>query len=408
MATKKTTKKTIVKKKAAAKPKKKASKSTKSSKVATSKKTSRAKKATSTKKASPKKKKAAPKSSKSKKTTTKTKKTTKKKAAKQSAGKKKTDKKATENKNSKRSASTKAKASVKKQAQNSSTAESKTSKQKLVDRLEVEESTTYLSTPSEKMLKSFRAASKRAREQAAKAKVKRKGTFLAKAPRKGKKYEVDLRVHSPGTVGYFTSGGVNPGPALVRLAKIKGLDVIGLTDYYNASYIDAVREHAQESSLCVIPGIDVRCIIGECKEVFLTCLFPETYGSEELFRVLNDLKVPSEAYGNRDYCLDVPIGEVIEIVERHGGVLIPSRLDKTPYRQLAIPTLVEKFGIRAFDLVHPENQEFFEEQWPDGGFLFFTFSNATALAQIGNRSAAIKLPSPGFEGLKEVVQRRTE
>lgn len=263
-------------------------------------------------------------------------------------------------------------------------------------------------TPSPAMLRAFRAAAKEKQKKALERERDNKpqAGFLAKTIRQGTKYLADLRVHSPGTVGYFSTGGVEPGKALVRLAKVKGIDMIGITDYYNAEYIDIVKE-CSDGSVCIIPGVDMCCEIADCKEVFITALFPETHTSADVFRVLKQLEVPTENYGRRDYCLKKPFEEVLAIVEQNGGVIIPNRVDKTPYRKLAIPELVEKFGIHAFDLIDPENPEFFRKQWPRGGFTFFSFSNAYALAQIGSRVVNLRLPEPGFAGLKQLVQRRS-
>jgi len=272
----------------------------------------------------------------------------------------------------------------------------------------VEETTTAVLTPSTQMLKTFRKATARSRKlalQASKAKAG-KGEFLAKPPKKGKSYRADLRVHSPGTRGYFSTGGVEPGAALVRLAKTKGLDVIAVTDSYNANFVDCVREVAKNSSVDMIPGLELRCRIGDCEEGYLIALFPEDKTSADLFEILTRLGVPQSEYGNQDYILQGNIREVVEIIESAGGLVIPSRMDKTPYRQLAIPTLVEEFGIHAFDLVHPENTDFFKDRWPDGKFTFFTFSNANALAQLGSRTAKIKMEIPGFQGLQQIVARR--
>ncbi len=267
----------------------------------------------------------------------------------------------------------------------------------------------FLTTPSDSALKSFRKATERNRKLAAQKKSRSKlqgQSFLAKPLKKGKKFTIDLRIHSPGTVGYFSTGGVDPGPALVRLSKVKGLDVIAITDYYNASYVDLVQGSAGKTGLTVLPGLVVCSRIGNCHEVYLVVLFPETTTGADIFSLLAELGVPKEQYGSRDYCLERDFGEIVQAVEARGGVVIPSRLDKTPYRQQVLTTLIEDFGFHAFDLVHPENLDFFADRWPDGEFSFFSFSNANALAQIGSRSSTIKLEIPGFAGLKEMVKRR--
>lgn len=263
-------------------------------------------------------------------------------------------------------------------------------------------------TPDLGKLRAFQKAQRQSKAQAEKSKQNsaRGRRFLAKGPKKGKTYTIDLRVHTPATVGYFSTGGIDAGEALVRLATVKKLDLIAITDYYNSSYIDVVAKHAEKAKLAVVPGLDLCCRIGSCSEVFVTALFPEEYDSARLERVLLELRVPREARGRQDYTLANDFAEVVAVVEANDGVLIPSGMDKTPYRQEVLPELVERFGFRAFDVVHPDDLSVFRNRWPDGEFTFFTFSNANALAQIGGRVTKIKLSEPGFSGLREVVSRR--
>ncbi len=265
-----------------------------------------------------------------------------------------------------------------------------------------------LTAPTPEMLKNFRRACKASRVQAkqnAKG-TKVSGSFIAKPLKTGKKYLVDLRVHSPGTEGYFSVGGVDPGPAVVSLAKVKGLDIIAVTDYFNASYIDIVRQAAERTKMSVIPGVTLRCSIGTCREVYLVALFPETNTSSDIFALLEELGVPQEMYGKGDFCLDTPFDAILAAVEKRGGVVIPSRIDKTPYRLLSATTLIENYGFHAFDLVYPDNTEYFRDRWPGGEFTILTFSKANALGQIGSRVAKIRMLEPGFEGIKALVKRR--
>jgi hypothetical protein len=80
-------------------------------------------------------------------------------------------------------------------------------------------------------------------------------------------------------------------------------------------------------------------------------------------------------------------------------------MDKTPHRLAAIPTLVEKYGFRAFDLAYADSIRFFKSKWPKIKFQLFSFSNAHALAQVGSRIAKVKMSEPGFTGIKAMVAR---
>jgi hypothetical protein len=264
-----------------------------------------------------------------------------------------------------------------------------------------------IASPTPAMLKPFRDAAKRNQEMLkGKKKSKKKSAFIAKPPKGAKKYAIDLRVHSPVSEGYFSTGGIDPAAAMVRLAKSKGLDIIAITDYNSADFVDIVKNEARETSVTVLPGVDLQCSVGNCSEVSFVALFPEEYSSSELNEILQKLGIPDTAKGRKTFTLREELKKVIEVVESYGGVLIPTRLDTTPHRLIAVKELVEKYGFHAFDLVHPENPEYFKEQWPAGEFTFLSSSNANALGQIGSRGMQLRLASPGFTGLKSLISRR--
>lgn len=220
-----------------------------------------------------------------------------------------------------------------------------------------------------------------------------------------KSYVMDLRIYSPASLGSISIEGIDTAPALVRLAKVKGLDVIAVTDLYSGEFIDEIAEAAVESPLTVIPGVDIRCSVGVCDNVLVSCLFPETHTSESIEELLSALDIPDHAKRNENYVVEKDFGEIIEIVESHEGKCLPSRIDKTPQRLRTVPILVEEYGFRAFDITYPSTKAYFKEKWPKVKFELFSFSNATALAQVGSRIAKVKMHNPGFLGIQEVIAR---
>ncbi len=264
-----------------------------------------------------------------------------------------------------------------------------------------------LLTPTEKMLKPFKDAAKKNQvlQKSKQKEAKLKG-FLAKPQATGKKVTVDLRMHSPMSEGYFSTGGVDPAGAMIRLAKAKGLDMIAVTDYNSAEFLELIQDKAKETSVSVLPGLDLRCQVAECDEIYFVALFEEEKTSTDLYRVLAEIGVPLSARGSKNFVVKKSLKEIIEVVEREGGILIPSRVDKTPNRLHAAKTLVEDFGFHAFDMVHPDNPEYFKDRWPSGEFTFFSFSNANSLGQVGSRTFSTKIPKDGFKGLKAVIDRR--
>lgn len=228
---------------------------------------------------------------------------------------------------------------------------------------------------------------------------------VEKSKSKSKNYTMDLRIHSPASLGYLGVEGLDTAPALVRLAQTKGLDVIAITDFCSGSYIDRVISAAEKSDLTVIPGVELRCTIANCADVSITALFPESFRSSDIEDFLRDMDIPVEAALKPNYQVQKPFREIVDAIERRGGVAVPTRMDKTPLRMQAIPTLVEEYGFRTFDLAYADSAAFFKSRWPKTKFHLFSFSSAKALAQIGSRTAKIKLETPGFEGIKSVVAR---
>jgi hypothetical protein len=228
---------------------------------------------------------------------------------------------------------------------------------------------------------------------------------IEKSKTRQKSYVMDLRVQSPASMGYLGVEGLDSAPAIVRLAKVKGLDVIAITDFYSGEFIDRMVTAAKSSPLTVIPGVSVRCRVKTCSDVVISCLFPESITSQGISEFLRELQVPEDARGNPDYVITASIDQLLHSLASRNGVAIPSRLDKTPHRMSIIPELVETYGFRAFDLAYADSSAYFKKRWPKLKFQLFTFSDANALAQIGSRNAKVKMPTPGFEGLKELISR---
>lgn len=225
---------------------------------------------------------------------------------------------------------------------------------------------------------------------------------------RSKSYVMDLRVHSPASLGYLGVEGLDSAPAIVRLAKVKGLDVIAITDFYSGNFIDQMVNAARGSALTIIPGVDLRCKLGACDDVIISCLFPEDFTAANVNQFLDALRIPTAMRGNRNYLMRTSLDEALCTLETFRGVALPSRMDKTPHRMAAIPELVETYGFRAFDLAYGDSGTYFKKNWPHLKFQLFAFSDANALAQIGSKFARLKLTSPGFAGIKQVVARHAE
>lgn len=236
--------------------------------------------------------------------------------------------------------------------------------------------------------------------------IEKNSTTKTKSTR-AKSYKLDLRIHSPASLGYQAVGGLDTAPALVRLAKVKGLDVIGITDANSGAYIDRIIEAAKGTAITVLPGVEIKCAVGGCDDVILTVLFPEANSSEIVKEFLYKMDIPASAAGSHNHLVTKDLHEIIRTVDAMNGTVFPCRMDKTPHRFQAIEALVEVYGFRSFDLAYGDSAKYFKRKWPKTKFNFFSFSEAKALAQVGSRTAKMKLHAPGFVGIKEAMGRDT-
>lgn len=245
----------------------------------------------------------------------------------------------------------------------------------------------------EKAVRNNRAAGESLREKVEKASIPTQS------------YSMDLRIHSPTPGSYMKIEGINPAPALVSVARVKGIDLIAVTDFHSGKFIDELVDAARGAPVTVIPGVVIRCGIEICDDVVVNCLFPEHYTSDQVGTFLKKIGVPENRFGDKSFHVPVPLEKVLEVLDKLGGIAIPSRMDRIPYRRQALGALIETYGFRAFDLAYPDSTEIFERQWPNIEFQFFTFSSANALAQVGSRVTTVEMTAPGFSGLEQIAAR---
>lgn len=225
---------------------------------------------------------------------------------------------------------------------------------------------------------------------------------LKNASKAGKEYTIDLRINSPESLSYGFSQ-ISPTAALVKLAKAKGLDLIAVTNFYTGKTVDETKVEAEKIGLKFIPGVSIRVAIPGCDDIPLTILFPETFTGAQISDFLKLFEIPSRYANKSDYILKANIFDIIKVVTKLGGLIFPSKVDKTPSGKMAIRALVENYGFRAFDLAnYDETSNLFLERWMGHNFLLFSFSDTRFLAQIGNKSTIVSLSEPSFAGLKQL------
>ena len=153
----------------------------------------------------------------------------------------------------------------------------------------------------------------------------------------------DLHIHS--SLSPCADNDMTPNN-IVNMSILKGLDVIAITDHNSCANVQAVVNCAKNTSLLVIPGIEIET----AEEIHVICLFSDTRGAAEMQKLvysrLPNIKNKEEIFGEqlifdeKDSLIckenrllltatDITINEVFDIVNNElNGIAIPAHIDR--------------------------------------------------------------------------------
>lgn len=157
---------------------------------------------------------------------------------------------------------------------------------------------------------------------------------------------------------------------IVNMARLKGLDVIAVTDHNTCKNAEAVMKCAEGSGVLVLPGMEVESM----EEVHLVALFPSIDVAmkfdELVSNHLPDIKNKPDIFGEqilydeednvKGYvenllitATDMPVEDIVKEVRNLGGVVFPSHIDKDSYSILSnlgfIPENIEFTAVEIKD-----------------------------------------------------------
>ncbi len=217
-------------------------------------------------------------------------------------------------------------------------------------------------------------------------------------------YHLDLHIHTPASRCFAEREIGNINERIVSQALESGLDMIAITDHHSVEYVDRLRLAASRTRLVVLPGVELSTRIGQVNDVYLLAIFEEHKPKAELDRLLINLGINEQDWGDCHFRVGRGLESVITEVNRQGGLLISNHLDKTPQRQALFPGIINQYCIKTFDLKNISFQNQLQQKFPQAAPLHcFTFSDAHRLNQIGQRHAEVDLSSCSFIALQQLL-----
>ncbi|WP_418282487.1 TrlF family AAA-like ATPase [Halorubrum sp. DTA98] len=209
-------------------------------------------------------------------------------------------------------------------------------------------------------------------------------------------YKADLHVHTPGSHDYEDPG-AEPDDLVAGFER-EDLDLVAVTDHNTGEYFERLQEAAEDSSVTVLPGVEITTGQSGEHQIHMTAIFPPGE-ADVLSLFLHDIGIrgdPEEAIA------DDTIPKICEKTRDYGGLPILAHIDVAAGADYELadrnnPTRQRVFDaekVAALEVVAEETADEFEE------FAHIRSSDAHSLADIGVRHAYIKMDSPCFEGLR--------
>ena len=222
-------------------------------------------------------------------------------------------------------------------------------------------------------------------------------------------FRADLHVHT--CLSPCADEEMSP-PAIVRQAKKRGLDVIGICDHNSTKNIGAVRQAGRHENLAVIGGIEI-C---SREEVHILCLFDEEQGLQQM-QLLIDQNLHGEnnpeLFGQQCLCDEyaavlgqetklligatgLSVEEIVENAHRLGGLAIASHVDRDSFSIFSQLGFVPKeLQIDALEISPRYSIAQVRQNFPQTrNYPLVHFSDAHRLEQIGTALSVFTASAP--------------
>ena len=172
------------------------------------------------------------------------------------------------------------------------------------------------------------------------------------------KVAVDLHIHS--ALSPCASNEMTPNN-IVNMSKLKGLDIIALTDHNSVENCQALSKCALSAGILFVPGMELQTI----EEIHLICLFPNVHQALRMQQIvyasMSEMKNNVEIFGEQlilnefdevegitDKLLiaasGLSIDDACKYVRKFKGVIIPAHIDRQEY------SLLSNFGMVPLEL----------------------------------------------------------
>lgn len=237
-----------------------------------------------------------------------------------------------------------------------------------------------------------------------------------------KQYYYDFHIHS--CLSPCGDPDMTPGN-IVGMAKLKGLDVIALTDHNTCRNCEAAIRIGEAMGLPVLPGMEL-CT---AEDIHVVCLFRELSGalafSDYVYFRLPDIPNRPDIFGEQSVmdendnmlgseprllinAAGISIDDVPALTAQYGGAAFPAHIDKPSNGILGVlGTIPASSGFRTAELSNNcDRQALLRDHAQLCGLRFLRNSDAHYLWQISERENYIRLPGLTADGIIGLIKKQ--
>lgn len=209
--------------------------------------------------------------------------------------------------------------------------------------------------------------------------------------------KADLHLHTPDSYDYEEDIGPEE---MIEVFEEEDLELVAVTDHNTTGFYDELAEAAEDSSVTVLPGVEITTGNSGENQIHITAIFPPEQASD-VDRLLVDVDIEDDA--PQEELSGQTIPNVCEAVWERGGLPILAHIDEDAgaheelSNNLTRQRVFDPDNVAALEVVSPETAEEFPE------FAHVRSSDAHSLSEIGRGYTFLKMDDPSFEGLRTAL-----
>ena len=231
-----------------------------------------------------------------------------------------------------------------------------------------------------------------------------------------KKFKADMHIHT--CLSPCADLEMSP-KNIVKEAKKKGLDIIGICDHNSAENFPAVEKSANREGIKVIGGIEITsreevhvlALFENERDLFLMqeSVYSKLHGinDEDRYGLQVVVNEKDEVLGFNKKLLigatDLSIEEVIDLIHQFNGIAIAAHVDRESFSIISnLGFIPEDLELDALEIVDPSKSDDIKT---GKDYVYITSSDAHFINDIGKRYTCFLMKETTFEEIRKCFSR---